>query len=132
MTKFNWEESGPSEAALQAFNYAVEADFPDTYSGQSWKACFRLWNKFKNRQSDFMTKDINDDEVYESMKGMGLSGFMGGWAFNALRQMWNMQPKPNPALATMDDQGNIEPSVEPYPSIGPAEKAMRLALGGEE
>lgn len=124
--KFDWEHEGPSAQALEAFTKVTdEKEFPDSYSGQAWRAAYRLWkwtggdvNKLPKSEWEY-NPEWNWDEL-------GLSGFMAGWATNAVRQMMHCKPLPNPAILTIGGPQEV------YPSVGPAEIAMKDAMGAKD
>lgn len=123
---YDWENAGPSKEALAAFvEVKDEKEFPRSYSGQAWLAAFRIWKAVKDDHSKLnvgVFADIPGCDVSD----LGLSGFMWGWALNAVRQMLGHSPGANPAILTLG-KGH-----ETYPSVGPAEKAMRQAIGGDK
>ncbi len=126
-TRFDWDAAGPSPEALIAFSAVVdEKEFPDTYSGQAWRAAYRIWKVCKATPEKLNVGPFDPIEGLD-ISGLGLSGFMYGWAFNAVRQMLGKPAGPNPAILTFGVKDQ-----PPYPSIGPAGKAMRRAMGGDE
>lgn len=62
-----------------------------------------------------------------NLDGWDGTGFMYGWALNAVRQMMGYKPGPNGAILEI---GTEEQPA--YPSVGPAEKAVARAIGGNE
>lgn len=127
MSKFDWDAAGPSPEALIAFGeVADDKEFPETYSGQAWRAAYRIWKVCKATPEKLNVGPC-DDIPGVDLDDLGLSGFMYGWALNAVRQMLGKPAGPNPAIITLGTKD--EP---PYPSIGPADKAMRKAIGGDE
>lgn len=124
---FDWDKLGPSPEALKAFDaIQTELEFPNTYSGQAWRAAYRIWKVTKDNRSL-----LEPDEPYGTIKGveldgLGLSGFMYGWAVNAVRQMFCMPAGGNGAIVTLGV------GCEPAPVVGPAELEMREAIGGKE
>ncbi len=44
------------------------------------------------------------------LKGLGLTGFMVGWAMNAVRQMCGMAPGPNGGVVTVGGEQPIVPA----------------------
>ena len=129
MTKWkqkDWEVSGPCPEALHQFALMPdEKVFPNTYSGVAWRAAYRIWKATKD------TPNVLDNiGPYENVPGadledLDLTGFMVGWAVNVVRQMLGKAPGGNGAIVTVG-VGN-----EPYPSVGPADLAMRRAIGGK-
>lgn len=125
MTKFDWDNEGPSPRAIAAFEAVqAEKEFPDTYSGQAWLAAFRIWKAVKDTPDVLNSVGPYDDVPGVDLHGLGLSGFMYGWAVNAVRQMLGKPAGGNPAILTLG-KGN-----EPCPSVGPAEKHLHQVLGG--
>lgn len=126
MSTFDWEKNGPSPKALEAFSLVKEeTEFPHTYSGQSWLAAYRIWKAVKDDPAKLMDVGPYDDIPGVELDDLGLSGFMYGWAVNAVRQMCGLRPGGNPAIVTLGE-GNRD-----YPSVGPAEQAMNRAIGGK-
>jgi hypothetical protein len=98
---FDWEKSGPSIEALEAFARARDDEFPQSYSGQAWRAAYRLWLAVKDKPLKEVNQIISDPYGYDKSwnwsgenggEDLGLSGFMAGWAMNAVRQMMNLKP----------------------------------------
>jgi hypothetical protein len=127
MPSFDWENAGPSPEALAAFaDVKDEREFPHSYSGQSWLAAYRMWKVVKDAPEKLNVGPYENVPGVE-LDDLGLSGFMYGSAVNAVRQMLGKAPGRNPAILTLGEKE--EP---PYPSVGPAEKAMRSAIGGDK
>jgi hypothetical protein len=128
MSKFDWDAAGPSKEALIALAKVKSGDeFPHTYSGQAWFAAWRIWDATKDHPEKLANASPYGDMEGLDLKGWDGTGFMYGWALNAVRQMMGMKPGPNGAILTLG-----EPEQPAYPSIGPAENAMRKAIGGDE
>jgi hypothetical protein len=120
----NWEKTGPSQQALDAFaKITDEEEFPDSYSGQAWRAAYRIWKVYKDKPTELSNCDPYSTPKGVDLKGLDLTGFMFGWAMNAVRQMLGMKAGPNPAIVTLGEK------QEDYPSVGPAEIALKDALG---
>jgi hypothetical protein len=124
----DWEKAGPSAAALEAFaSVESEDEFPNTYSGQSWRAAFRIWRAYRDKPEALDSIGPYDDIPGADLYGMGLSGFMVGWAMNAVRQMLGRQPGANGAVIVLGEKN--QPAV---PAMGPAEADLKRAIGGSE
>jgi hypothetical protein len=134
VTGFSWENSGPNKQALAAFAKVTDErrEFPHTYSGQAWRAAYRLWLAIKDKPIDVQKSETADGFAYDPAwnwggerggDDLGLSGFMAGWAINAVRQMLDLKAIPNPAVINMDGP------QEPLPDTGPAEGMMKTAIG---
>jgi len=123
--KFDWENAGPSKEALEALAQVQdESEFPQSYSGQAWFAAYRIWKVCKDNLDKLAKASPYGDIEGVDLKGWDGTGFMYGWALNAVRQMLGLKPGPNGAVIELgvDEQ-------PPYPVVGPADKEMRLALG---
>lgn len=128
--QFNWE-CGPSPEAWQALQQAKDEDFPTTYGGQAWRAAWRLMKVAKEQPERFASWDgwTRDELASEVVADLDLTGFMFGWAINALRSMIELPPVADGATVTIgggDDSGNA--GVFP----GSAEQSLRRVLGGGE
>lgn len=122
MSKFDWNSAGPSLEVFAALEVVEnELEFPMTYSGQAWAAAWRLWKHFKGRE---LPSDPWDKESHEVLKGMDLTGFMEGWAMNAVRKMRNLSPIGNPAILVIG-KGSV-----PEDGGLPAEESMLKAIRG--
>lgn len=123
--KFNWDEAGPSKEALEALSKVEdEKEFPQSYSGQAWFAAYRIWKTVKDSPEKLVKATPYSDIEGVDLKGWDGTGFMYGWALNAVRQMMGYRPGPNGAIVTLGV--GEEP---PYPSVGSAEQAMKRAIG---
>lgn len=105
-----WETASPSVEALERFAQASDGEFPHSYSGQAWRAAYRLWLAIKDKTPEEIDKAISDPYGYDKSwnwngenggEDLGLSGFMAGWAMNAVRQMMKLGPIGNGAVVTI-------------------------------
>lgn len=110
---FDWETTGPGPEAWDALQAARDSDFPRTYSGVAWRAAWRLLAVAEEEPERFASWDgwTGDPLAHEAVKGLGLTGFMFGWAINALRYMMEMPPVSDGATVIVgsgDDQHGTE------------------------
>lgn len=127
MAKINWDKVGPNDVTLEDLDHAVKKDFPQTYSGQAWCACWLMYHKgYKKDATEFLKQDGWGDFPY--LRGMDLTGFMVGWACNALRFMLNAGPVRDGATVTIGGGDNQPKGVAP----GPAAQSMARAIGGSD
>lgn len=124
----DWDNMAPGQEALTALQ-AVESEdeLPHTYSGAAWRAAYRMWLAVKDDPAILDTLGPFDDVPGCDLKGLGLTGFMFGWAKNAVRHMLGRKPGANPAILTIDENGGRH---ETEPIVGTAEDAMIKAIGG--
>lgn len=123
----NWNTEPVGPGALAAFEaVASESEFPHTYSGQSWLAAFRIWKEYRDKPERLDAIGPYDSIPGVKLDGLGLSGFMVGWAMNAVRQMLHRKPGPNGSVVTVGARG-AQPAV---PALGPAEDDLKRVLGG--
>jgi hypothetical protein len=128
----DWDETTPGPEALARFKALDEvlevSEFPDTYSGAAWHAAYRVWRAVKTDPEKIDQLKRHDAYAYFSsdMKGLDLTGFMAGWAVNAVRHMLGLAPGPNPAIVEIG-AGDDQPVV---PASGSPESDLRKALGG--
>lgn len=125
---FDWEDAIPNTRSLEAFALVQsEKEFPMTYSGQSWRACYRMWKATKHDPKIMEPLGAWDEVPNCDIKELGLSGFMWGWAKNALKAMYGFDQTANPAVLEIG-AGEDQPVT---PAVGTAEQAMRRAIGGD-
>jgi hypothetical protein len=131
MAPFRWDESGPSPEAWAALQSAEDGDFPETYSGIAWRAAYRLLKVAKEDPTRFASWDgwTSDPIAREAVKGLDLTGFMFGWAINALRAMMEM-PAVRDGATVIVGGGEDQRGTELVPT-GPAKADLRLVLGGK-
>ena len=104
---------------------AKETDFPNTYSGQAWRACWLMYHKgYKVDKEQFLKQDGWGEFPY--LKDLDLTGFMVGWACNALRFMLKQSPVSDGATIIIGG-GKNQPKGIPE---GNAEQSMYKAIGG--
>lgn len=124
---YDWEKAGPSQRSLEALlEVKSEAEFPDTYSGQAWLAAYRIWKACKDHPEKLLTASPYGDIDGVDLKGWDGTGFMYGWALNAVRQMLGMKPGPNGAIVTLGGP------QEDYPASCSANADLHRALGSKE
>ncbi len=125
MKQINWKKASPKEISLDDLENAKEADFPETYSGIAWKACWLMYHKgYKVDKANFLKQDGWGHFPY--LKGMDLTGFMVGWACNTLRFIIKETPVSDGASLIIG--GGKNQPVGVY--IANAEESMRKAIGG--
>ena len=125
MKKINWSKTSPKEITLADLEKAKEADFPNTYSGQGWRACWLMYHKgYKVNKKEFLKQDGWGDFPY--LKGIDLTGFMVGWACNTLRFLIGKSPVSDGATVIIGG-GKNQPKGVPE---GNAEQAMTKSIGG--
>lgn len=123
----NWDKSTPKEITLADLEQVKENDFPKTYSGTAWKACWLMYHKgYKVDKEEFLKQDGWGHFPY--LKGMDLTGFMVGWACNTLRFLLKQSP--------VSDGASIIIGVDKNQLVGVplenAEESLRKVLGGEK
>lgn len=121
---FDWENSGPTpeaRAALEAVS--DEAEFPYSYSGQAWRAAYRILRAYKDQPAELLKIGPYDDIPGVALSDLDLTGFMFGWALNAARQLCALPPGPNGAIV------NIGEPMPLVPASGPADADLRRVLG---
>ncbi len=125
MEKINWSKASPKEISLKDLETAKEKDFPNTYSGQGWKACWLMYHKgYKVNKEEFLKQDGWGDFPY--LKDIDLTGFMVGWACNALRHILKKSPVSDGATVIIGGGDNQPKGVH----IDNAEESMKKAIGG--
>lgn len=118
--KIDWDNLSPQPAVVDRFLEVTDEDsFPETYSGQSWKAAYRIWKMVKDDPS-LLDKDTDYHPILDNL---GLSGFMVGWAVNAVRVVLGRPQGPNPAVITLGVEN--QPVT---PALGPAEQDLKRIL----
>lgn len=121
----DWDDVSPSPEALSLLEKVRgDSDFPQSYSGSAWCAAWHIWKVVKDNPDLLDGNDGFKDIPGVDLPDLGLSGFQYGWALNAVRQMLGKKPGPNPAIVTIGAREEL-----PYPSTGPAESAMKRAMG---
>jgi hypothetical protein len=130
MANFKWDEAGPSPQAWEALQTAQDGDFPWTYSGQAWRAAWRLLKVAREDPQRFASWDgwTSDPLAFEATADLDLTGFMFGWAINALRVMMEMPPVSDGATVIIG-AGEDQRGTELCPS-GPAQADLQIVLGG--
>lgn len=124
-----WDEVGPNDVTLQNLEDAIEEDFPQTYSGQAWLACWMMYHQdYKVDAEGFLEKDGWSDFPCLREKDLDLTGFMVGWAVNALRHILKKGPVADGATLIIGGGDNQPKGVAP----GPAATSMKVAIGGTE
>ncbi len=134
MAILDWDTARPEPSVLAALEGVTDdsAEFPDTYSGQSWRAVYLLWLAIRYKSADEQREATKDGYCYDPSwrwrgedggEDLGLSGFMAGWAINAVRQMLYLSAIPNGALVTIGAES------PPLPSTKPAEEMLREVIG---
>lgn len=127
MKKINWKKASPKEVNLEDLDKAKEDDFPKTYSGIAWKACWLMYHKgYKVDKAEFLKQDGWGNFPY--LKGMDLTGFMVGWACNALRFILKQNPVSDGASITIGGGKNQPVGIH----IANAEESMEKTLGGKK
>lgn len=122
----NWDNTNPKDITLDDLENAKEADFPNTYGGVAWKACWKMYHEgYKKDKAEFLKQDGWGDFPY--LKGMDLTGFMVGWACNALRYILKEPPVSDGATVVIGARENQPKGV---PS-GNAKESLRKTLRGE-
>lgn len=91
MKKINWNTITPEIITLKDLENAKKSDFPNTYTGRAWVACWLMYHKgYKKDKQEFLKLDGWGNFPY--LKEMDLTGFMVGWACNTLRYLLNEKP----------------------------------------
>lgn len=123
----DWNEVNPKDITLADFETTKEEDFPNTYSGTAWRACWRMYHLgYKKDKGDFLKQDGWGNFPY--LHGLDLTGFMVGWACNVLRYLLKQSPVRDGATVVVGG-GDNQPVGVPLKS---AEGALHDVLGGEE
>ena len=124
---FDWDNAGPLPEAWQALQHAKDSDFPETYSGTAWRAAWRLLQVAKEQPERFSAWDgwTSDNLAREATRDLDLTGFMFGWAINALRSMMEMEPVADGARVVLGERGGVK--LKP---TGSANEELQHALGG--
>lgn len=122
----DWDAVAPGPEALERFTVVEDeaSEFPETYSGTGWRAAFRIWKVYRDRPNDLQSIGPYDEIPDVELDNMDLTGFMVGWALNAVRQMLGLAPGKNGAVVT------IGGPQETVPALGPAGSDLRKVLGG--
>lgn len=124
--EINWDKVSPNDVTLDDLEKARLLDFPHTYSGQSWRACWLMYHKgYKVDKKQFLKQDGWGDFPY--LNGIDLTGFMVGWACNALRHMLKTSPVRDGATVIIGGGKNQPVGIH----IDNAEKSMNKAIGGK-
>lgn len=125
--KIDWDNISPEEVSIEDLAQAKEEDFPSTYSGCAWRACWRMYHEgYKKNAEEFLRQDGWGDFPY--LHGLDLTGFMVGWACNALRFILNKGLVADGATVIIGG-GKNQPVGVP---LGNADKSLRTILGGDE
>lgn len=134
-THTNWDTTRPTPEIISVFEDVTDdaREFPDTYSGQAWRAAYRLWLAVRYLPAADQRAAMKDGYSYDpswrwsgedGCEDLGLSGFMAGWAINAVRQMLYLNAIPNGAVVTIGAES------PPLPSTAPAGDMMHEIIGG--
>ena len=127
MKSIKWDTVKPQDITLDDFEDAKEEDFPNTYSGKSWKACWLMYHKeYKKDKEGFLKKD--GWSKFEYLHTIDLTGFMVGWACNTLRYLVKEKPVSDGATVILGG-GDNQPVGVPD---GNAEASLRSTLGGNK
>ena len=127
MKKINWNKISPKEISLSDLENAKSSDFPETYSGIAWKACWLMYHKgYKVDKIEFLKQDGWGDFPY--LKSLDLTGFMVGWACNVLRFILKQTPVSDGASIIIG--GGKNPPIGIH--IDNAEESMKKAMGGKK
>ncbi len=123
----NWDVASPKDITLQDLENAKETDFPNTYSGIAWKACWIMYHEgYKKDPEEFLRQDGWGKFPYLHGKNLDLTGFMVGWACNALRFILKKSPVRDGATVLL----GCEKQPVGVPS-GCADDSLRKTLGGD-
>ena len=128
---YDWDNAVPSPETWAALQVATDESFPRTYGGSAWHAAFRLMKVAKEQPERFASWDgwTADPLAYEVTHGLDLTGFLFGYALNAVRHMLEMPPVADGATVAV---GSVDKNatVRSLPSSPKGE--LRKALGGKE
>lgn len=126
--KIDWENASPKDITLNELEGAVESDFPETYSGTAWKAAWIMYTEgYKKDPEEFLKQDGWGHFPYLHKRNLDLTGFMVGWACNALRFLLQKSPVRDGASVIIGG-GENQPIGVP---MGSAKEALEKVLGGE-
>lgn len=122
----DWNTVTPDEVTIEDLKNSVEMDFPQTYSGQAWRGVWKMYHvEYVHNPQAFLKK--TGWSHFDYLYGMGLTGFMVGWALNALRKILGFGPVADGATVVIGGSEAEQPVGVPQ---GTAEQSLKKVLGG--
>ncbi len=127
MAKIDWDQVSPKSITSEVLEKTPDTDFPNSYSGNSWRGAARILRALSNDPNAIRSLDPweLDERADTAIRGLGLTGFMVGWACTVLRLMYGATLGKSGAVIEVG-KGAVEQRVVASP-----EDECRRAISGE-